>query len=377
MSYLERVRTALAHTLAAGRLREPRGEAPPGIDFASNDYLGLRRDPRVLAALSGARVAGSGGSRLLGGASREHASLEQALSAWLERERTLLFSSGYLAAIGAITTLAEAVDVAYSDALVHACAIDGLRLTKLPRHIYAHGTLPKRYDALDAALLVTETHFGMDGTSVPVGDLAASLGARDVALVDEAHAVGVFGPGGRGLAAGVGDERIVVLGTLSKAFGCAGGFVAGPADAIALMATRARTFVYDTASPPPLVAAAHAALDVVRGPAGDALRARLRANVGRVRSTLAAAGMPVALEGGPIVPILVGDDRAALALAERLAGRGIVAPAIRRPTVPAGTARLRVTIRADHSDSELDSLTAALAEVCAEAPHRALALRRA
>lgn len=368
MSYLERVRTALAVTLAAGRLREPRSEAPLGIDFASNDYLGLRRDPRVLAGLSGARVAGSGGSRLLGGASQEHASLERALSAWLGRERTLLFSSGYLAAIGAITTLAEAVDVAYSDALVHACAIDGLRLTKLPRHIYAHGTLPKRYGALDAALLVTETHFGMEGTSVPVGDLAASLGARDVALVDEAHAVGVFGPGGRGLAAGVRDERIIVLGTLSKAFGCAGGFVAGPADAIALMATRARTFVYDTASPPALVAAAHAALDVVRGPAGDALRDRLHANVDRVRRALAEAGIPVAPGGGPVIPIHVGDDREALALAERLAARGIVAPAIRHPTVPEGTARLRITIRADHSDSELDVLAAALSDACAQAP---------
>jgi len=366
VNYLAGVRRELVALHGRAQLREVRAQKPDGtLDFASNDYLGLARDPRVLEAQRASPRAGSGGSRLLSGAHREHAQLEDELAAWTGRERALLFSSGYLAALGAIVTLAPFVDIAYSDALVHACAIDALRLTKLRRRIVPHNELPRRDDRDGAALLVTESLFGMDGSVAPLDALVSRLHPGDVLVVDDAHALGVRGAHGAGLAAAFADERVVVIGTLSKALGAAGGFVAGPADAIALLASVARTFVFDTAPAPAVVAAARASLGIVRSAEGDALRSRLNGNAGRLRSGLRRHDCAVA-DGdgdgdGAIVAVMIGSEREALSCAHGLEARGIFAPAIRPPTVPPGTSRLRLVVRADHREDEIDALVEAIA----------------
>jgi 8-amino-7-oxononanoate synthase len=364
MSYLDRVRTELAVLSAKQRRRVARSAVPPGaVDWASNDYLGLARDERVLAALRGATRAGSGGSRLLGGVAGEYTHLEEALAEWTGRERALLFSSGYLAAIGAITALAPCVSAAYSDALVHACIIDGLRLTKLERHIVPHATLPDRAALERGALIVTESAFGMDGSRAPLAAHVADLRADDVLLIDEAHALGVAGVHGAGYAAAFGDERIVVIGTLSKALGAAGGFVAGPAEVIELLISTARSFIFDTALPPAIAAAAAAAMRIVRDAEGDALRARLDVNAARVRGELRELGYDVRGDAGPIVPVVLGSESAALKLARALEERGAYAPAIRPPTVTPGACRLRVSVRANHTDAEIGALVQALREL--------------
>jgi 8-amino-7-oxononanoate synthase len=361
MTYLDRVHGELARISAAEQRRSVRAALPPGTaDFSSNDYLGLATDERVVGALRAAERAGSGGSRLLGGAYAEHAALERALAEWTGREAALLFSSGYLAALGAITALASCVDVAYSDALVHACIIDGLRLTKLERHIVPHAEPPQRGNDARAALIVTESAFGMDGSRAPLPALVDGLRDADVLLVDEAHALGVAGHAGAGHAALRRDPRIVVIGTLSKALGAGGGFAAGPAEVIELLTNRARTFIFDTALPPALAAAAQQALAIVRGAEGEELRTRVRALAARIRDDVRELGYDVRGDDGPIVPIVLGSEGAALALARGLEERGVHAPAIRPPTVPPGTSRLRISLRANHTPAEIDRLLGAL-----------------
>ncbi|GAC1395299.1 MAG: hypothetical protein NVSMB59_12550 [Vulcanimicrobiaceae bacterium] len=219
------------------------------IDFSSNDYLGMASHAGTVARLRAATQVGSGGSRLLSGAHPEHVALEADLAAWTGREAALLFSSGYLAALGAIVALAPFVDYIASDERNHACAIDAVRLTKLPRTIHAHDA-PLAPDPRVPTMFVTESLFGMTGTRIDVAARVAMLAPDDVLVVDEAHALGVVGPAGAGACAPYADPRIVVIGTLSKALGGLGGFVAGPRDAIAYLATAARTFVFDTAMPP-------------------------------------------------------------------------------------------------------------------------------
>ncbi len=360
MSYLRRAQRALDDLDAQKLRRTIRDHRDDAVDFSSNDYLGLSRHGAVVGALRAARRAGSGGARLLAGAHSEHRALEEALAALVRREAALLFSSGYLAALGAIGALAPCVDAAYSDALNHACLIDGLRATKLARTVYPHLALPPRRGP--AALIVSETIFGMDGDSIDARALVAGLGSDDVALVDEAHALGIAGAGGGGLAAELDDPRVVVIGTLSKALGALGGFVAGPQTAIELLRNTARTFVFDTALPPAVAAAALAAVRIVASAEGDALRERLASRVGRLRAALELLGRSA--EGpGAVIPIVVGDSSEALAVAAALAERGLHVPAIRPPTVPAGTSRLRITLRADHADDEIDALASALAAV--------------
>ena len=283
--------------------------------------------------------------------SRTPRASETALATLTGREAALLFSSGYLAALGAIGGLASCVDAAYSDALNHACLIDGLRATKLERTIYQHLLLPSQ--RTPAALVVSETLFGMDGDAVDAGALVASLGDGDVALLDEAHALGIVGAHGGGLAAGIDDPRVVVIGTLSKAFGALGGFVAGPQTVIELLRNTARTFIFDTALPPAVAAAALASVAIVRSSEGDALRVRLVERSAYLRARLEAMGRPAA-GTGPVVPIVIGDSTQTVALADELARRGVRVPAIRPPTVPSGTARLRITVRADHTSEEMD-----------------------
>lgn len=361
MSYLDRIRFTLDDLARRSLLRELRTAPPAGaIDFASNDYLALARHPEVVAAWGRATRVGSGGARLLSGAHPEHAALETEIAAWTGRERALLFSSGYLAAIGAIVALAPFAEHAYSDARNHACTIDALRLTKLSRSVHAHDSLPPTSQRRTPALIVTESLFGMSGTRVAIGERVASLGRDDILVVDEAHALGVVGIRGAGLCAGHQDPRVIVIGTLSKALGGAGGFVAGPADAIAYLSTAARTFIYDTAPPPGLASALRVALAIVCSDEGERRRARIGEHAQSLVALLADAGIAALPTQGPIVPIVIGEAAEALAIGRALETRGIYAPAIRPPTVPAAQAQLRVTLRSDHTSSDLRAFVAAL-----------------
>lgn len=351
---------SLVEELGSRDLRRSIRTRRPGlIDFASNDYLGLSQHPALRDALRHVSVVGSGGARLLSGAHPEHTALEEELARFVHRERALLFSSGYLAALGAVQALAPLVAVAYSDERNHASLIDGLRLTKLPRTIYSHAEMPQAEQRTAAALVVTESVFGMSGASVDLARILEHLGPSDVLIVDEAHALGVSGERGSGLAAAFDDERIVIIGTLSKAFGCAGGFVAGTSEVIELLISTARTFIFDTSMPPPIAAAARVALQAILH--GDALRAALRANVQQLCAGLRTIENFANVHETPIIPLLVGDARTALELADHLQAHAIFAPAIRPPTVASGASQLRLVVRADHTGSDIAALLSALA----------------
>jgi len=352
MTYLHRARARLLEIEAQSRLRLLRGdEQRYAVDFSTNDYLAMSTEPQVVEALRRANRVGSGGARLLGGRHREHWLLEEDLAAYVGREGALLFSSGYLAAIGAITALAATVRTAYSDARNHASLIDGLRATKLQRRIYPHRLLPQKSERDTPALIVTESLFGMDGDRADLPAMLADLGADDILLVDEAHAIGVAGPQGRGLAFELSDERVVVIGTLSKALGALGGFVAGPKPVIELLVNTARTFMFDTALPPPVALAARISLYLALK--ADDRRARIARAVTRLQDGLSQAPFDVPRTKGPIVPVIVGSEAAALDLQERLRVQSIGAPAIRPPTVPLATSRLRLSVRSDHTDENV------------------------
>jgi 8-amino-7-oxononanoate synthase len=364
MSYLDRVEAELREIRAQDRYRSvKRRSRPEMLDFSSNDYLALSTHPQVVQALRLAHRAGSGGARLLGGAHREHSLLEEELAPFLGRERVLLFSSGYHAAIGAVTVLARTVDRIYSDRYNHASLIDGMRLAAIPRTIVPHGQLPSRSARDGAALIVTESIFGMEGDVADLRALAASLGPDDVLLVDEAHALGVTGQRGAGVAFGLQDPRVVIVGTLSKAFGVHGGFVAGPAALIDLLVNTARPFVFDTALPPALALAARVALVQLR--AADEARAHLHATARHLRAGLRSLGLPAAEAGVPVVPVVLGSARRALAVATALEAKNIIAPAIRPPTVAEGASRLRLSIRSDHQAEHVDLFIESLASCIA------------
>jgi 8-amino-7-oxononanoate synthase len=343
----------LAEIRAEHRYREvPKHELSGVVDFSSNDYLGLASEPQVVEALKHASQVGSGGARLLGGSHREHSALEGELARWLGRERALLFSSGYHAAVGAIPVLAEAVDAILSDRFNHASLIDGIRLSRKPRTIYPHAAPPSH--RAGSALMVSESIFSMEGDAIDSAGILSQLRAGDLLLVDEAHALGIAGPEGAGLLREFDDPRVVVLGTLSKALGAHGGFIAGPSPVIELLVNRARSFIFDTALPPALALAARIGLLLARH--GDDRRARLRANVARLRDGLRAIGLATHNTPAAIVPVVLGSEERALKIAERLRERRVVAPAIRPPTVPAGSSRLRFSIRADHTAEQIDFL---------------------
>ncbi len=237
MTYLNRAETLLNDIRAKRRYRElPERQLSNVIDFSSNDYLGLAKEPQVVEALKRASRVASGGARLLAGRHRELSLLEDELASWLGRERALLFSSGYHAAVGAIPVLARCVDSIVSDRLNHASLIDGIRLAPVPHAIYDHVTIPLANDR--PTCVVSETIFSMEGDAVDPRALLADLGSGGVLLLDEAHALGVVGAKGAGLARDLDDPRVVVLGTLSKALGALGGFIAGPAPVIELLVNR-------------------------------------------------------------------------------------------------------------------------------------------
>jgi 8-amino-7-oxononanoate synthase len=349
----------------------------PRLSFCSNDYLGLAAHPALAtaAAVAAARDGfGASASRLVSGDLPAHRQLEAALARFLGRPAALLFPTGYQTNIGVLTALAGPDDVIVSDALNHASIIDGCRLSRARIAVYPHGDSEGAAHLLDQArtvrrrLLVTESLFSMNGDAAPLARLAEAAQRHDaIFIVDEAHAIGVFGPRGRGLCAASDVTPDVLIGTLGKALAAAGGFVAGSRVLRDLLVNRARSFIFTTALPPPVAAAALAALGIVDSPEGDRRRALLRAHADNLSPQLAAlrpSGLdpapPDTVAGSPIQPFVVGSDAAALALSAALADRQIFVPAIRPPTVPAGSARLRITLSAAHAPADLDRLVLAL-----------------
>ena len=343
--------------------------------LASNNYLGLAAHPEVVdAAADAARRygAGAGSARLVTGGLTVHDELEARLAAFKGTEAALLFSSGYLANLGTVAALVGPGDAVFSDALNHASIIDGCRLSRAGVHVYRHADAGHLEDRLAAwrqgapaaarALVVTDSVFSMDGDVAPLPDIAAACERHGaVLMVDEAHATGVVGPGGRGAVAAFGlDGRVgVLMGTLSKSLGAAGGFIAGSVELCAWLRNRARSFVFDTALPPPTAAAALAALGVLEREPERPVRARRLA--GRLATGLRAAGYRVPDPPAAVVPVPVGAPDAALALSARLLDAGVLVTAIRPPSVPEGTSRLRATVMATHTDAEIDRALAAFA----------------
>lgn len=355
-------------TPASGRGARLRIDGRDLVNFTSNDYLGLARDPRVTAAAAAAardHGASVSASRLLCGSTPLHDRLERRLAALKGREAALLYSSGYLANLGVLTALARPGDAIFSDALNHASIIDGCRLSGARTTVYRHGDADHLAELLaesdaERRLIVSETVFSMDGDVAPLAALAALARRHDAALVlDEAHATGVLGPGGEGALArdGIDPGGIVVVGTLSKALASAGGFVAADAAVVDYLVNRSRPFIFNTAPTPASVGAALAALDVVA--AEPERRARLHALAARLRDGLAAAGHPPSRSETPIVPLLLGDAETALAAERRLREAGALARAIRPPTVPEGTARIRFNLMAIHDEADVDRALAA------------------
>jgi 8-amino-7-oxononanoate synthase len=364
-------------TELSGQSRQkPYGPSGPVVSFASNDYLGLASHPAVIeaAATTAAREGfGAGAARLMAGNLSAHRALERDLAAYLGRSCALLFPTGYQANIGVLTTFAGPDDLIVSDALNHASLIDGCRLSRATVAVFAHAD----GDAASAALarpgpyrrrlLVTESLFSMDGDIAPLAELAEAAKVHDaIFVVDEAHALGVLGPSGAGLCAESGVDPDVLVGTLGKAFGSSGGFATGSSAVRDSLLNRARTFVFTTALPPPVAAAAGAAVHLSAGPEGNLRRTRLASNRDRLlalldRCSILPAEQPIA----SIIPVILGSDARALAIARLLWSRGMLVPAIRPPTVPDGTARLRVTLSSEHTFAEIDALAAALSEVLA------------
>jgi 8-amino-7-oxononanoate synthase len=343
------------------------------INFSSNDYLDLAGDSRLSKAAAEAVMTqgtGSGASPLVAGRGTLHAELERRLARFMRTEAALLFSSGFAANVGTIPALVGRGDAIFSDQLNHASLIDGCRLSRADVHVYPHADCWKLAEMLAGShdyrrrLIVTDALFSMDGDAAPLAELAELAERFDCMLiVDEAHALGVFGRQGRGKAdaLGVADRVDVLVGTLSKALGSAGGFVAGRNTLIQWLANRARAYVFSTAQPPAAAAAALAALDVIEDMniPGQALLERAE----RLRGRLAADGWNTGASQSQIIPLIVGDTAAALKIADRLLERGFYVPAIRPPTVPSGKARLRISLTRGHSDEIVDLLVDALEKV--------------
>ena len=338
------------------------------LNFSSNDYLGLATHPKLIEAAERALRnygSGSGASRLICGSLQPHHALDEALADFKGTERALVFSSGYATALGAITALISAGDIIILDKLVHASIVDAARLSGAKMRVYAHNDLndlaeilrwsqtQRGVDSKARVLVVTESLFSMDGDIAPLGDIV-ELKERFGAwlMVDEAHATGLFGANRRGLVEEFGlSARVEVqMGTLGKAVGSAGGYIAGASVLIEYLVNKARSFVFSTAPPPSVSAASKAGIEVVRSKEGEELLKRMRSNI---RQFSAETGTPMAAENSPIMPFIAGAEEAAVGLAERLMEGGFLVPAIRYPTVARGKARLRITFSAAHSPAEV------------------------
>ena len=362
-----------------GRLagRASGGNHPEGeiVSFASNDYLGLTCHPAVVAAAHAALDrwgAGSGASRLVTGSRPIHAELEGTLAEWKGCERAIVFPTGFAANLSVLSVFASKETAVFSDELNHASIIDGCRAARAEVAVYRHND-PDHLEKLVAAstgrpIIVSDTIFSMDGDAADLAglvDVSRRFGA--LLILDEAHAV--LGPelptvGGDGAVGGLGVDLLRV-GTLSKMLGSLGGFVAGPGRFVELLVNRARPYIFTTAPSPANAAAALAAVGIVRSAEGAALRHRLTDLVARVSDSIG-PGDAHDRQLSPIVPVVIGDEARAVAASDRLLAHGLWVPAIRPPTVPMGTSRLRVTLSAIHTDEQVDRLIAELAALDAE-----------
>jgi len=342
------------------------------LAFCSNDYLGLAHHPALIeAACRGAERygVGAGASALISGHTEAHEALEARLARFVRLPRALHFGAGYLANLGLVAALAGRGGTVFSDELNHACLVDGARLSRAEVQVYPHldvAALGRLLESCTTAekLVATDAVFSMDGDLAPLPELLELCERHDAWLVvDDAHGFGVLGEGGRGTLAhfGIASPRIAYMGTLGKAAGVHGAFVAGDEALIEWLVQRARTYVFTTASPPLLACALMASLELIEQE--ESRRNHLRVLVGRLRQSLEDLPWRLRASDTPIQPLIVGDNRAVLDLAEGLRSRGIWVPAIRPPTVPAGTARLRIALSAAHSVEHVDELAAALHEL--------------
>lgn len=350
------------------------------INFSSNDYLGLAAHESLrMAAQDGVEAlgAGAGSARLISGSQTIAHELEAALAAFKQTEAALSFSSGYAAALGVVPALVGQGDVLVIDKLVHASLVDAARLSGAKLRVFKHNDLAELETILQWAsgregntLVITESVFSMDGDLAPVRDLVQLKNRYSAWLMlDEAHATGLYGEDRRGIAEemGVADGVEVQLGTLGKALGAAGGYICGSQALIDLLVNRARSFIFSTAPVPAQLAAAKRGVELVQSNEGEALRTRLWANVDALKNGLIQQGWKLPVVRSAILPLIIGDEREALALAERLREAGVWVPAVRYPTVARGAARLRVTVSAAHQPKHLDALLEALGNGTADA----------
>ena len=347
------------------------------INFSSNDYLGLAGDSRLCEAAIGAIRefgVGAGASRLVSGTQSPHLRLENALAKWKQAEAALSFSSGYAAAFGTVPALVSKDDVILLDKLCHASLIDGAKLSGATLRVFPHNHLGKLEEHLEwvrrqhpgkRILILTESVFSMDGDRAPLRELI-ELKKRFGALLmlDEAHAVGVIGPNGRGLAAAqnLSDDVDVQMGTLSKALGASGGYICGSRSLIEWLINRARSFIYSTAPPPAIAAAALAAVNFLGSSEGEERRRLLWERIGLMKDLLPRNELneKASVVNSAIFPWIVGDEQAAIDLAASLQSEGFLVPAIRYPTVAKGSARLRITVTASHGENQIRSLCGAI-----------------
>ncbi len=370
----------LAQLAADGLLREPddgRARAAvaaaaaqsgqQALDASSNDYLGLAESGVSRETLGNA---GSGASRLIHGTSLDHVLLETALASWVSAETSLLFSSTYAANLGLISALGVRESVIISDSGNHASLIDGARLAKAELVVVPHLDLAAirraltAYSGSRACWVLTESYFSMDGDGPDLAELRSICDRHDACLVvDESHALGVFGPAGSGLCAQAGVRADILVGALGKAIGTHGGFVAGSASLRTFLWNRARSFVFSTAPPPRQARLTLQHLTEVQN--ADRARAQLITNSNELRQRLRAAGLDtIGGSFGPIVSVVLGGNQRVLAASGRLRSRGILAQAIRPPTVPAGAARLRLTVKATFTEADIERLAAAVEDAC-------------
>jgi 8-amino-7-oxononanoate synthase len=346
------------------------------LSFASNDYLGLASDQRLIRA--SARAArcygcGAGASPLVTGYSPPLRRLERALARWEGSEAVLVFASGFAANLGTVASLVEESDAIFSDALNHASLIDGCRLSRARIHVYRHTDVDHLNDLLRRhgagarrRLIVSESVFSMDGDLAPLSDLTGAARRYDCQLlIDEAHATGILGESGRGATELLpasqrwDGDRFIKIGTLSKALGAQGGFVCGSRRLIEWLVNRARPYIFSTALTPPAAAAARRAVAIVRKE--PQRRQRLLKLADHLRGQLRALGFPETNSRCQIVPFVVGDSAEAVRFSKRLEECGLLVPAIRPPSVPEGTARLRISLTAAHTEADVARLVEALA----------------
>ena len=350
------------------------------LNFSSNDYLGLANHPALKeAAIRAARDfgAGAGASRLVCGSLAPFHELEEALAAFKGTEAALTFSTGYVTALGTITALLGKDDIIIVDKLVHACIVDAAKLSGAKLRVFAHNDLNDLEDKLRWAtnnkseirypkpeiLIVTESVFSMDGDAAPLREIVALKDKYGAWLmVDEAHATGLYGTHRRGLAEalGVSDRIEIQMGTLGKALGASGGYICGSRALVDFLVNRARSFIFSTAPVPAAAAAATAALQLVSSTKGKALNEHLWSRVTEFQSQIE---NPRSKMGSAIIPLILGEESAAVAAAAKLRGQGIFVPAIRYPTVARGAARLRVTFTAAHTNEDVATLVGALSQI--------------